>query len=116
MTSAPATIYVVDDDRSFRTAMGRLLRAAGYRVLLHESGQQLLANLPDAEEVCILLDMRMPELDGLNLQERLNAIGSRLPILFLTGHGSVQTSVQAIRAGAEDVLTKPVSKSTLLEA
>lgn len=116
MTSTPATIYVIDDDRSFRVAIGRLLRAAGYHVVLHESGQQLLANPPSAEAGCILLDMRMPELDGLELQARLNAIGSPLPLLFLTGHGSVQTSVQAIKAGAEDVLTKPVSKSTLLEA
>ena len=60
--------------------------------------------------------MRMPELDGLEVQDRLNEIGSSLPIVFLTGHGSVATSVQAIKAGAEDVLTKPVSKITLLEA
>jgi PAS domain S-box-containing protein len=116
MTSAPSTIYVVDDDQSFRTAIGRLLRAAGYQVVLHVSGRQLLANLPSAGEGCILLDMRMPDFDGLDLQERLNEIGCRLPILFLTGHGTVQTSVQAIQAGAEDVLTKPVSKSALLEA
>src|SRR5262249_44738068 len=85
-------------------------------VVLYESGQQLLANTAGMESGCILLDMRMPELDGLELQERLNEIGSRLPILFLTGHGSVETGVQAVKAGAEDVLTKPVSKSTLIEA
>jgi CheY-like chemotaxis protein len=116
MTTTPATIYIVDDDPSFRVAIARLLRAAGYQVVLYESGQQLLANAPGMGAGCILLDIRMPELDGLELQERLNEIGSPLPIVFLTGHGSIETSVQAIKAGAEDVLTKPVSKSTLIEA
>ena len=116
MTITAATIHVVDDDASFRIALARLLRAAGYHVVVHESGQQLLANPPGAEAGCILLDMRMPGLDGLDVQERLNEIGASLPIVFLTGHGSIETSVQAIKAGAEDVLTKPVSKSTLLEA
>jgi len=115
MTSTPATIHVVDDDDSVRTAIARLLRAAGYQVVLYESGRQLLGNLPGAEAGCILLDMRMPELDGLDVQERLNDMGSSLPVVFLTGHGSVETSVQAIKAGAEDILTKPVSKFTLLE-
>jgi PAS domain S-box-containing protein len=116
MTLAPATIHVVDDDPSFRAAIARLLRAAGYQVVVHESGKQLLANPPGTEAGCILLDMRMPGFDGLDVQERLNETGSGVPIVFLTGHGSVETSVQAIKAGAEDVLTKPVSKSTLLEA
>ena len=116
MTTTPATIHIVDDDRSFRVAIARLLRAAGYQVALYESGQQLLANAPGTGAGCILLDIRMPELDGLELQERLKEIGSPLPIVFLTGHGSIETSVQAIKAGAEDVLTKPVSKSTLVEA
>jgi PAS domain S-box-containing protein len=116
MIIAPATIHVVDDDQSFRVAIARLLHAAGYQVAVYESGQQLLANPPGAEAGCILLDMRMPELDGLDVQEQLNEIGSSLPIVFVTGHGSVETSVQAIKGGAEDVLTKPVSKTTLLEA
>ena len=116
MTTKHATIHVVDDDPSFRVAIARLLRAAGYEVVLYESGQQFLANTPGSEAGCILLDIRMPELDGLELQDRLNGMGSHLPIVFLTGHGSVETSVQAIRAGAEDVLTKPVSKSTLIES
>src|SRR5215470_10120424 len=116
MTITAATIHVVDDDASFRIALARLLRAAGYHVVVHQSGQQLLANPPGAEAGCILLDMRMPGLDGLDVQERLNEIGSNLPNVFLTGHGSIETSVQAIKAGAEDVLTKPVSKTILLEA
>ena len=116
MIITSATIYVVDDDLSFRVAIDRLLRAIGYQVIVYESGEQLLANPPGTETGCILLDMRMPGLDGLDVQERLSESGSNLPIVFLTGHGSVETSVQAIKAGAEDVLTKPVSKTTLLEA
>ena len=83
--------------------------------MLYESGQQLLANWQRLESGCILLDMRMAELDGLELQKRLNEAGCRMPILFLTGHGGAETSVQAVNAGAEDVLTKPVSKSALIE-
>jgi DNA-binding NtrC family response regulator len=98
----PATIYLVDDDRSIRVAISRLLRAAGYRVVAYESGKQLLANPPAPEDSCILLDMRMPEVDGLDLQEQLNEIGSGLPVVFLTGHGSVETSVQANKAGVEE--------------
>jgi len=116
MTITPATIHIVDDNRSFRVAIARLLRAAGYRVVVHASCEQLLADPPDNDAGCILLDMRMPELDGLDVQGRLNDIGSSLPIVFLTGHASAATSVQAIRAGAEDVLMKPVAKSTLIEA
>jgi PAS domain S-box-containing protein len=116
MITTPATIHVVDDDPSVRVAIARLLRTAGYRVVVYESGQQLLANPPGTEAGCILLDIRMPELDGFDVQERLNESGSSLPIIFLTGHGSVETSVQAIKAGAEDVLTKPVSKTALVEA
>src|ERR1700761_8385851 len=103
MTARQTTIHVVDDDRSFRVAIARLLRAAGYQVVLYESGQQLLANALHMDSGCILLDMRMAELDGLELQERLNEAGVEPPILFLTGHGSVETSVQAVKAGAEDV-------------
>lgn len=116
MMSTPATIHVVDDDPSFRFAVSRLLRTAGYQVVVYESGQQLLANPPGTGIGCILLDMRMPELDGLDVQERLNEISSRLPIVFLTGHGSIETSVQAIKAGADNVLAKPVSKATLVGA
>lgn len=92
-----------------------MLQAGGYQVVTYESGQQLLANPPSMAAGCILLDMQMPGLDGLELQVRLNDISSVLPIVFLTGHGDVPTSVQAIKAGAEDVLTKPVSKTTLFE-
>jgi FixJ family two-component response regulator len=112
-----ATVHIVDDDSSFRTSTGRLLQACGYAVALHESGEQLLAQLPkDAGSSCILLDIRIPELSGPELQARLNDMGSHLPIIFLTGHGDISTTVQVIRAGAEDLLTKPVAKERLLAA
>lgn len=115
MTTISPVIHVVDDDPLFRNAVARLLQAGGYQVATYESGVQFLANPPNMAAGCVLLDMRMPELDGLELQVRLNEIASVLPIVFLTGHGSVPTSVQAMKAGAEDVLTKPVSKSTLFD-
>jgi RNA polymerase sigma factor (sigma-70 family) len=110
-------IHVVDDDPSFRTAISRLLRAAGYEVAAYESAQQLLERLPqESGPSCILLDVQIPGLSGPELQHRLVDLGSRLPIVFLTGHGDIPTSVQAIKAGAEDFLTKPVSKETLQNA
>jgi RNA polymerase sigma factor (sigma-70 family) len=116
MTAAQPVIHVVDDDAPFRTAVARLLRAAGYQVAPYESGDHLLANPPGSGPGCILLDMRMSGLSGLELQDRLSKLDNILPIVFLTGHGSIPMSVQAIKAGAEDFLSKPVSKKTLLEA
>jgi|RhiMetdeSRZDD1v2_1073273.scaffolds.fasta_scaffold00742_5 FixJ family two-component response regulator len=116
MTTPSPVIHVVDDDRSFRTAIARLLEASGYRVALYESGDQLLQGPPSIDPGCILLDMRMSGLNGLELQERLARLDSILPIVFLTAHGDIPTSVQAIRGGAEDFLTKPVTKATLLQA
>ena len=111
------TIYVVDDDESFRTSTGRLLRASGYDVVLYESGEQLLAQLPKpADRSCILLDVKIPDLSGPELQARLAALGSALPIVFLTGHGDIPTTVQVIKAGADDLLTKPVAKDQLINA
>jgi FixJ family two-component response regulator len=111
-----ALIHIVDDDESFRTAIARLLRASGYQVAHYESGDQFLKASLDDVPGCILLDMRMSGLSGLQLQDRLRQVDSILPIVFLTGHGDVPTSVKAIKAGAEDFLSKPVSKETLLEA
>ena len=114
MTSAPPTVHIVDDDAPFRTAIRRVLEASGYRVALFDSAEQLLAELAAGEPGCILLDVRMPGLSGPQLQERLAALGNRLPIVFLTGHGDIPMSVQAIKAGAEDFLTKPVAREKLV--
>jgi RNA polymerase sigma factor (sigma-70 family) len=112
-----AVVHVVDDDEPFRKAIGRLLRATGYDVQLYESAQQLLDRLPnEGRPSCILLDVQIPGLSGPELQDRLTKLGAALPIVFLTGHGDIPTSVQAIKGGAEDFLTKPVPKNKLLDA
>ena len=113
----PGLVHVVDDDASFRTAIERRLKKAGYEVATYPSAQDLLDRLPNESEAgCILLDVRIPGLSGPELQGRLSELGSTLPIVFLTGYADVQTTVRAIKAGAEDFLTKPVSSEELLAA
>ena len=113
----PGLVHIVDDDASFRTAMERRLKHAGYEVATYASALHLLDHLP-TENVpgCILLDVRIPGLSGPELQKRLSELGSTLPIIFLTGYPDVRTTVQTIKAGAEDFLTKPVSSDDLLQA
>ena len=113
----PGLIHVVDDDASFRTAIERRLKLAGYDVVTYASAQDLIAAAPDGEQPgCILLDVQIPGLSGPDLQTHLVAAGSTLPIIFLTGHADTPTVVRAIKAGAEDFLTKPVPSQLLLEA
>jgi FixJ family two-component response regulator len=113
----PGLVHVVDDDLSFRTAIERRLKLAGYDVATYASSQDLLDRLPDGENPgCILLDVQIPGLSGPELQSRLISLGSTLPIVFLTGHADTPTTVRAIKAGAEDFLTKPVSSDQLIDA
>lgn len=113
----PGRVHVVDDDASFRAAIERRLKKAGYEVATYSSAQHLLDRLPGESELgCILLDVRIPGLSGPELQCRLGQLGSTLPIVFLTGYPDVPTTVQTIKAGAEDFLTKPVSSDDLLRA
>jgi FixJ family two-component response regulator len=113
----PGLVHVVDDDASFRTAIERRLKHAGYEVATYQSAQQLLDHLPDENKPgCILLDVQIPGLTGPELQERLKELGSMLPIVFLTGHADTPTTVLTIKAGAEDFLTKPVESEQLLGA
>lgn len=113
----PGLIHVIDDDASFRAAIERRLKFAGYKVETYSSAQQLLDRLPNIEEPgCILLDVQMPGLTGLELQNRLAERGSILPIIFVTGYSDTPTTVRAIKAGAEDFLTKPASSEQLIEA
>jgi RNA polymerase sigma factor (sigma-70 family) len=115
MTNSLPIVHVVDDDASFRTAVGELLSVCGYRVELADSAEQLLASSFDREPACILLDVKMAGISGPELQDRLTELGCKLPIIFITGHGDIPTSVQAIKAGAEDFLTKPVAKERLID-
>ena len=110
-------VHVVDDDAAFRTAVERRLKKAGYEVATYPSAQHLLDRPPsEAEPGCILLDVRIPGLSGPELQDRLGELGSTLPIVFLTGYPDVPTTVQTIKAGADDFLIKPVSSEDLLHA
>lgn len=112
-----ACVHIVDDDASFCTAMEPLLTKAGYEIASYPSALHLLVNLP-SESIpnCILLDVRMPSLDGPALQKRLAELDSTLPIIFLTGYPDIPVTVQVTKAGAADVLTKPVSLADLLRA
>jgi FixJ family two-component response regulator len=108
MATATPVIHVVDDDKSFRTALSRLLKASGYEVADYDSAACFLRSIEHSSPGCILLDVQMPTLGGLQLQEELAKLSHAWPIIFLTGHGDIPTSVLAIKAGAEDFLTKPV--------
>jgi FixJ family two-component response regulator len=113
----PTVIHLVDDDVSFRRAISRLLHAFGFEVAAYGSARELLDHLAQpTEPSCILLDVQIPGLTGPELQDRLIALGYELPVIFLTGHGDIPTSVQAIKAGAEDFLTKPVPSEVLYKA
>lgn len=108
-------IHIIDDDTSFRTALGRLVETYGFRANCYQSGEDFLARLPKSEAGCILLDLRMPGLSGPELQERLGQTVPLLPIVFLTGQGTIAASVQAMKAGADDFLEKPISSKALRE-
>ena len=116
MTLSDPIIHVIDDDESLRRAVVRLLRAAGYQVLDYPSAAEFLLAQPANGPGCLVLDVRMPGASGLDLQQALNGREQALPIIFLTGHGDIPMSVQAIKAGAVDFLTKPVQREALLAA
>jgi len=110
-------VHVVDDNATFRKTIEGCLEQFGYAVSTYPSAQHLLDCLPsDAAPSCILLDVRMPLMSGPELQERLGELGSTLPIIFVTGHPDVRTTVRTIKAGGEDFLIKPVTSEQLLEA
>jgi two-component system, LuxR family, response regulator FixJ len=115
MNASAPVVRVVDDDASFLVAMARLLKAAGYTVRTFASAAELLAKLGD-DAGCVLADLRMPGMDGLDLQQALMRGANVLPLVFLTGQGDIPTTVTAMRRGAEDFLTKHGSKQDLLAA
>jgi FixJ family two-component response regulator len=115
MTKSTPIVHIVDDDESFRSALGELLSACGYRVSLYETAKKLLETPLTGSPACILLDVQMAGLNGLQLQDQLSALGCRLPIIFISAYGDIPTTVQTIKAGAEDFLTKPVTRERLVE-
>lgn len=114
MPDSKAIVFVVDDDESVRKSLARVIRSAGLRVETFASAQQFLAGQRADVPSCLVLDVRMPGLSGLDLQQRLAEISVEIPIVFITGHGDVPTSVRAMKAGAVEFLTKPFSKQDLL--
>jgi two-component system, LuxR family, response regulator FixJ len=113
--STDRTVHVVDDDAAVRRSMERLLDAAGFRVISYESSLVFLEAAAGLSGGCILLDIRMPGMDGLELQARLNRLRIPLPVIVMTGHGDVPSAVRAMKAGAADFLEKPFDDETLLE-
>lgn len=109
-------VYVVDDDKFFLDFISQFLRRSGFHVASYLSPAELLADLTPDAKGCILADLEMPEMDGLKLQDALNQHPNRLPIVFLTGAGSIPASVKAMRHGAEDFLTKDAPKAKIIAA
>ncbi len=114
----PSVVYIVDDDVSFQAAIRRRLQLAGYEVQIYSSAEQFLDQQPNDNNRsgCLLLDVRIPGLSGPELQGRLHEAGSTLPIVFVSGYENIQTTVQTVKAGAEDFLIKPVTSDVLLAA
>jgi FixJ family two-component response regulator len=113
---APALVSVVDDDPSVRRSLARLVKGAGYRVEAFASADEFLARPPEEGPACLLLDVRMPGLTGLDLQETLAIAAHSTSIVFITGYRDVRASVKAMKGGAVDFLTKPVNDEELLSA
>jgi len=116
MAAVSPLVFVVDDDPSVRRSVTRLLESSGYAVEAFASAREFLARAPHPGPCCLVLDVRMPGLTGIQLQELLAATGRRMSIVFVTGHADVPTSVKAMKAGAVDLLTKPVDVQDLIAA
>ena len=116
MSGTGAVIYVVDDDAPYLAATARLLRAAGYRAETFSSATALLEKLPMGASGCVLADLQMPGLSGLDLQDALARSATPLPVVFVSGHGDVPATARAFKHGAEDFLTKLAPKEALLDA
>jgi two-component system response regulator FixJ len=112
--AAARHVYVVDDDAAMRDALTLLLRSAGLTVRTFESPIDFLADYRPLGPDCLLLDVRMPHMTGVELQNRLNARGARIPVIFISGHGDIPMAVEAVRRGALDFLVKPFDDETLL--
>jgi two-component system response regulator FixJ len=109
-------VHLVDDDEAIRRSVGFMLKTSGYHVRSYGSGVELLKGAPGLEPGCVLLDIRMPVMDGLEVQAALRDKGVTLPVVIMTGHGDVSLAVQAMKAGAVDFIEKPFEKAVLLSA
>lgn len=116
MSETAPVVHVVDDDASFLTAISRLLRANGFSVKTYSSAHEFLGQRDADAPGCVLADLRMPQMNGLDLQSALTQTANPLPIVFLTGHGDISSTVQAMRGGAEDFLEKRAPKEMVVDA
>lgn len=113
---AERVVHIVDDSFAVLRALERLLNTASYTVRCYERPTDFLKVAKEANDGCVILDLRMPELDGLQVQQRLREMGNRLPVIFLTAYGNVKAAVQAMKAGAVDFVEKPVADKALFTA
>jgi FixJ family two-component response regulator len=113
--AADTTIFVVDDDDAMRRALGTLLSTVGYKTALFAMPSEFLARFKADEPGCLILDIRMPEMSGLEVQQQLNRVGAMLPVIFITGHGDVPMAVQAMKEGAFQFIQKPFRDQQLLD-
>src|SRR5258705_7608070 len=116
MTEAEPTVFIVDDDLSVRRSTERLIRAAGLKVQTFISAQEFLKNPRPEGPACLVLDVRMPGLSGMDLQRELTRAGITIPIIFITAHGDIPITVRAMKTGAVEFLTKPFKSRALLDA
>lgn len=116
MNSAVATVFVIDDDKSVRTALKRLINTLGFNVVTFASAKAFLKHDRHEASACLILDVRMPEMSGIELQEKLANTGFDIPIIFLSAHGSIPMSVKAMKAGAVDFIEKPFEDQALIDA
>jgi FixJ family two-component response regulator len=116
MGEEESIVYIIDDDPLYRSSTERLVRSVGFSVLGFKSAKDFLGSQRSDVPSCLLLDVRMPGLSGLDLQQELSEAGVELPIIFVTGYGDIPMSVQAIKAGAIEFLTKPFRDQVLLDA
>src|SRR6188508_1600114 len=112
--AAARTVYVVDDDEAVRDSLAMLLRASGYKPRAFDSPLDFLADYRRQGPDCLVLDVRMPQMDGLEVQRRLVARGLRIPVIFVSGHGDIPMAMEAVRRGALDFLVKPYDDQALL--
>jgi len=116
MIETPAIVFIVDDDASVREALGRLMRSAGLRVEAFASAEAFLNRARTDAPSCLVLDVQLPDLSGLDLQRRMVDANNEMPIVFITGHGDIPTTVRAMKAGAMEFLTKPLVEGDVLES